>query len=318
MRRVLVDDDDAVRGLGDDIGLVQLGAGGAQRIGLGFRRRYRARGRRRLGQGRLIGCRLLGQTRHQRGRGAAAPGPGRQTSGLERSERGLGHGVGSAVAGGRQRVTQRTDDQAAYQTGVAEAHLGLGGVDVDVELVLRAIEEQHHHGMAVARQEILVGAAHRAGQQLVAHRPSVDEQILVLGGRAVERRQPGEARQFESFARCVDGERVVGEVAAQQRAEPRLARIRRAPRRQIGGGVETQDGLFLVAGDGEGYCRIGHGQALDRVDRGVAFGARRFEEFEPRRGGVEQLAHLDPGAGRMRSGLDRALGAAFDRDAGGG
>ena len=32
--------------------------------------------------------------------------------------------------------------------------------------------------MAVARQEIGIGAAHRAGEQLVAHRPAVDEQIL--------------------------------------------------------------------------------------------------------------------------------------------
>jgi len=74
-----------------------------------------------------------------------------------------------------------------------------------------ASRNQRHHGMAVARQEILVGAAHRAGQQLVAHRPAVDEQILVLAGRPVERRQAGEAGEPEALAVGVDRQRVVGE-----------------------------------------------------------------------------------------------------------
>ena len=49
MRGVLVDDDDGMAGLGDDIGLVELGAGGAERVGqriggrrlAGRRRRWR-------------------------------------------------------------------------------------------------------------------------------------------------------------------------------------------------------------------------------------------------------------------------------------
>jgi hypothetical protein len=70
------------------------------------------------------------------------------------------------------------DDQPAHQRGVAEAHLGLGRMDVDVDRVGRQLEEERHHGVAVARQEILVGAAHRALQQPIAHRPAVDEEIL--------------------------------------------------------------------------------------------------------------------------------------------
>ena len=74
--------------------------------------------------------------------------------------------------------------------------------------------------MAVARQEILVGAAHRAGQQLVAHRPAVDEEILVLAGRPVERRQAGEAGQPEAFAVGVDRHGIVGELAAHDGGQP--------------------------------------------------------------------------------------------------
>ena len=108
------------------------------------------------------------------------------------------------MAGGGERGAQRAHDQAAHDAGVAEAHLGLGGMDVDVDQLGRRLEEQRHHGMAVARQEILVGAAHRAGQQLVAHRPAVDEEILVLAGRPVERRQAGEAGEPEALAVGVD------------------------------------------------------------------------------------------------------------------
>ena len=39
--------------------------------------------------------------------------------------------------------------------------------------------------VAVAGEEILIGAAHRAEQQPVTHRPAIDEQILRAGGAAV-------------------------------------------------------------------------------------------------------------------------------------
>ena len=93
------------------------------------------------------------------------------------------------MAGGGQRMARRADDEAAHQPGIAEAHLGLGGMDVDVHLLRRQLEEQRHHGMAVAGEEILIGAAHRALQQAVAHRPAVDEEELLGRGRLVEGRQ---------------------------------------------------------------------------------------------------------------------------------
>ena len=86
-------------------------------------------------------------------------------------------------------MAQRADDQAAHQAGVAEADLGLGRVDVDVDLVRRPVEEQRDDRVAVVRQQIVVGAAHRADQQLVAHRPAVDDQILVARQTAVQGRQ---------------------------------------------------------------------------------------------------------------------------------
>ena len=82
----------------------------------------------------------------------------------EGAQGGVGYGRAGAVAGGGERGAQRADDQAAHDAGVAKAHLGLGGMDIDVDHAGRRLEEQRHHGMTIARQEILVGAAHRAGQ----------------------------------------------------------------------------------------------------------------------------------------------------------
>ena len=86
----------------------------------------------------------------------------------------------------RQRLLQRMHQQRAHQAGVAEAHLGLGRMHVDVDLARRQRHEQRDQRMAVARQVVGVGAAHHADQELVAHRPAVDEQILPerVGARA--------------------------------------------------------------------------------------------------------------------------------------
>ena len=82
--------------------------------------------------------------------------------------------------------------------GVAEADFGLGRVDVDVDFLGRELEEQRQHRVAVAREHVGVGAAHRADEQPVLHRAAVDEQVLVVGDAAVEGRQAGDRRSAAS------------------------------------------------------------------------------------------------------------------------
>src|SRR5579863_8959780 len=131
---MLVDDDDAVAGLGDDVGLVQLGAGGAERevdriehgggAGLCDSGWW-------LEAGRDLGD--AGQDRLQRARPPAACAPRGEAGGRwgwliawPQPRQRLGRdGGGGAVAGASERVTQRADDQAADQRRIAEAHLGL-------------------------------------------------------------------------------------------------------------------------------------------------------------------------------------------------
>ncbi len=128
------------------------------------------------------------------------------------------------MPGGGQRVAQRPDDQPAHQCGIAEPHLGLGRMDVDVDLLGWPIDEQRDHRVAVAGEHILVGAADRTDQQLVAHRPPVDDEILVARRGAVERRQPDQPGQPKPAPLGIDLDRILGEVAPQQRREPGAAR----------------------------------------------------------------------------------------------
>jgi hypothetical protein len=95
--------------------------------------------------------------------------------------------------GRRQGVAQAADDQAAHQGRVAEPHLGLGRVDVDVDLggVERHVEGRRR--VAVAGQEVGIGGAQGALQQAVAHGAAVDEQVLVGGVAAVVGGQADEA-----------------------------------------------------------------------------------------------------------------------------
>ena len=129
--------------------------------------------------------------------------------------------VDGAVPGGGQRRAQGADDQPAHQGGVAKPDFGLGRVDVDVDLVLGAVEEQGHDRVAVARQQILIGAAHRADQELVAHRAAVDDEVLVARQGPVQGRQTGEAAEAETAALGLDFERILGKVAAEQGGEAR-------------------------------------------------------------------------------------------------
>ena len=167
------------------------------------------------------------------------------------------------MAGGGQRMAGRADDQAAHQARIAEAHLGLGGMDVHIHLLRRHLEEQRHQRMAVAGKEILIGPAHGALQQPVAHGPIVDEQEL-LGRRClVQGRQADESRQAMALAFGIDGQRILGEFAAHDGGEPREARGRRIVQQRGCGGIAQHHALAVA--EAEGDLGMRHGQALDHI-----------------------------------------------------
>ena len=113
-----------------------------------------------------------------------------------------------------ERLLDRADDQPAHEAGIAETHVGLGRMDVDVDQCRIERQEKHCYGVAVARQHVGEGAADRAGDQLVAHRTAVDIGILLQRVGAGVGRDRDVAGKRHAFARGVDGNRIVGEVRA--------------------------------------------------------------------------------------------------------
>ena len=135
-----------------------------------------------------------------------------------------------------QALLDRADNQAPDSGRVAKAHFGLRRVDVDVDLVGSAFDEQGRNRMPVGRQEIEIGAAQRAGERLIAHRAPVDEQELLGGVRSAIGRQAHPAEETRAVAPRVERDRIRGEIVAQCLAEP-LSETRVA--RACGRPVET-------------------------------------------------------------------------------
>ena len=103
-------------------------------------------------------------------------------------------------------------------------------------------DEQRHHGMAVARQIVGIGRAHRAEDELVAHRAAVDEQILPERVGPGQRGRGGKAFDHDALALgahldgagCESprpGYRRAASAGRARRAAPRPRSPARAPRR---------------------------------------------------------------------------------------
>ena len=161
MRGVLVDDDQPVLGLGDDVGRRDLAARDSEREARHrFDRRFGA-----AAGASVEEALIFAHTRHSRESGSPAAREGSGTPafagmtsecGIVRRARGPHHrrrgllARGAALAFLVERVAQAADDQPAHRRRIAEADLGLGRVDVDVDLLERDVEEQGGDRMAVA------------------------------------------------------------------------------------------------------------------------------------------------------------------------
>ena len=162
--------------------------------------------------------------------------------------------------------------------------------------------------MAVARQIIGIGAAHRAEQKLVAHRPAVDEEILAERIGARQRRQRGKAVDDDALAFGRDLDRIGAKIGAENVAEPRQPPGRAGQRRGKG------HRRALLAGQREGDVGPAHGEPAHHLAHGFGLGAVELEELQPRRRGVEQIAHLDARAVAERRRLDGGFRAGIDLD----
>ncbi len=304
MRGVLVHHDKTVAGLRHDIGLVDLRPRRAQRAveQIGGRlflkadvRRGRAdveRGLSRFGKRRRRRA-FEGRPRSDRIGRRAPPVPigrARREGRAERGNRGAVAVGRGALAFAGQPLLQRVHDQRADQAGIAEPHLGLGRMHIGIDLAGIERHEQRHHGMAVARQIVGIGRAHRAENELVAHRPAVDEQILPERVGARQRRRRGKTFDHDAFALGAHLNGAGAKIRAQDVAEPRQPAAGAGQRRGPG------NRRAFLAGQREGDIRPRHRKAPHHLADRFGLGAVGLEKFQPRRRGVEEIADLDAGA----------------------
>ena len=85
-----------------------------------------------------------------------------------------------------------------------KAHLGFGGMNIHIDKMRFAIEEEHYGRVAVCWQIIGIGGAHRSIQHFVAYGTAINEKILRLRIGTVECGQAGKTRQANVFSRSID------------------------------------------------------------------------------------------------------------------
>ena len=179
------------------------------------------------------------------------------------------------------------DDQGPHQARVAEAHLGLGRMHVDVDLTRVERNEQGNQRMAISRQIIGVSCAYRTDQKLVAHGPAVDKKILAERVRSRERRQCGKAFDGNALALGCDLDGVGAELGAEN-----IAQAREPP----GGAWKRSRKSYreaFLASERESNVGAAHGETAHDFAHGFRLGAVELEKLQSRRCGVEEIAHLD-------------------------
>ena len=212
-------------------------------------------------------------------------------------------GQGPAAKGAEERV----EDGVAHGAERAEAHFALGGVDVDVDLLGRQVEEEEHDGLAALRQ-VRVGLADGGLDDRRGGGAAVHEDVLPGGVAARVGGQPGEA---------VDADGAGGAVERDEGVERGTAEEVEQAAAQVGGGREPVERI-AVARERERHARM-----RDRVDEEHVADVRELglvgsQERAARGDVVEQVAHLDHRAGRGAAVAHVAQDAAVDADLGAG
>ncbi|XQU69694.1 hypothetical protein OJJOAM_002425 [Cupriavidus sp. H18C1] len=195
----------------------------------------------------------------------------------------------------RQAALHRVVDELMDRARFAEAHLDLGRVHVDVDQLGRQVQAQHVRRETVAVQHVLIGAAHRVRQQLVADEAAIDEEELLVGAAARGGRQSGEAVQRE-----------LAGLFFQRQPRPRefVAEHLRGTR----GDIARVPVLHRLAVVMDRQRDVGPGQrdAPDHLEAMAELGLFALQELAAGRRIEIQVLHIDGGADPARGGLQRA------------
>jgi hypothetical protein len=142
--------------------------------------------------------------------------------------------------------------------------------------------------MAIARQQILIGAAQGTYEQPILDWAAIDEEKLMVGYAAIIGRDAGKTAKPQIACRLadraveIDRHGIVGKVGSKQRRKSRY--LRRWPGlATAGNGKHPPPVMAHFKAD------IGtrHRQPADDIETGGEFGALGFEELASRRHGGE-------------------------------
>ena len=148
---------------------------------------------------------------------------------------------------------------------------------------------QNHGGMPPLFQNVTVGGAHQAGKLPVGHRPSVDEEILLIGLAPREGGQAAPAAHGIALPFRRKGKGIVQKGAPENGGNARLFRPRR----------KGKDRLCFCY-EAKGHIRMRQRQPPQHPRRLHGFRPRRAQELQPRRRGKKQIPHAHRGAGCPR------------------
>ena len=172
------------------------------------------------------------------------------------------------------------------QTRFPKPDLELLRVSVYVHTRRVDLEIQHVCGLAPVKEHVAIGEAHRACDQLVAQRPAVQEEMLLIGLAARVRGKPEPAREPHTRAIVIEPHRLRDEVLAEYRRDTRIALAIRNRRRVI----RKQ---ALAAAEPECNVEAGERSALDEPLHLCELGPLGAQELAARGYVEEELAHLD-------------------------
>ena len=252
MGGMLVDDEQAFRGLGQDVGALQLpqnGEFGKTPAGVG---EIGAPGGRERRWAAGLGMIPTGSGGSSENRSAVL---GSWTGRAGGDLPGGGELLAAGQLGGLQGLADRGQDQGVDPAAVFETHLGLGRVDVDIHLLGRGLQVHDKDRMAPPGQQSLIGLAHGPGQQPVADDAAVDQEELILGGGDVVIRAGDETGDPQSRSGQIQGQHLVGPFQPQEGGQP-------FPQAGVGRGLEQGLALGL---DLEVDFRVAQGQMAQQL-----------------------------------------------------
>ena len=205
---------------------------------------------------------------------------------------------GTRPGSGLQAAAHRAQNRLVELRLAPEPHLGLGRVNVHVDVVVGQLQVEDGGGETPLHEQRVVCLQQGVGQQLVAHEAMVDERDHVTGVAEGLRRLAREPVAPEMFP----GQRERHEVAAGV-----AEHLPHAVPQPWGGGI-VREPLAAVM-EPEVHRGMRQRRAVHDVAHVLDLGAGGLHELEPGRDMVEQVPHLDGGPRRTARGRGTSLPA---------